>query len=96
MIIQLDDMWQIRIDGFRNHQPYRIGKKMVKDPVTGDKVDSGELEWKPSAKYYPNMQQALMYVIQENLEEKLDTAAFEEYLTLFKQEIKSYSEVLNA
>lgn len=80
--IILDEKWLVDIDSM-NHQPYRWEeeRKIPKGGNIRDAIPTGNFKWKPQNVYFPNMPQAIRYIIQQELLDNNDVLTYNEYLS---------------
>ena len=85
MIVEIDNKWRIEVDNYGNHEPlnYRTIEKR-----NGTKVE----EWVKVGKFFPNVGQAIKWIISQEVLLGVDTVQYQEYLDKHKELVDYYGE----
>lgn len=80
--IILDNKWMVEIDKW-NHHPHRWGEicKRQKGGSPRDSTPTGKFKWKAENVFFPNMQQTIRYIIEQELLDNNDVLTYNEYLS---------------
>ena len=89
MIIEIDERWKVTVDTYGNHEPVEFRE------VENRKTKELSMKWVEHNKYFPNMVQALRYIIDQTVLEKVDVATYREYIEQYKSLIDYFESKLS-
>ena len=94
--IVIDQDWMIEVDGHRNHIPHRWKEIKKREGGGRELIPTGEFKWHSENKFFPNMEQSLRYILEENMLDNLDTISIQEYLDMVKEVTDYFKDKLDA
>ena len=94
--IVIDQDWMIEVDGHRNHIPHRWKEIRKREEGSRESIPTGEYDWFTENKFFPNMEQSLRYILEQNMLDNIDTISIQEYIDLVKEVTDYFKGCLDA